>query len=233
MRDHSLIQEDLAELKLQFNSPITLRVLVSDFKDYIESLAITSIDEEGLKDYLYKLINAILESIDLGNIIKEVLRIESIIHSLQKEKYINFKVFENGDYGEVNKLLIDIYTKWNDIQLIKEQCSDHISLIKKAIMYLNSLSRAISIFIQDEGTHGIKFKKLADSKRFIEMIVVDVDSNIDVLKSQITDLSGWIDNSIASKINMFMRAESSLRLLSKYAGWDNNYDGKFTGSHVE
>jgi len=232
MRDHSSIQEDLAELRLQFNTPITLRVLVRDFKSYIESLDNASIDEEELKGYLYKLIDVILESIDLGGITKEVLRIESMIHNLQKEKYINFKLFESGDYTEVNKVLIDIYEKWNDIQLIKEQCSDHISLIKKAIMYLSSLSRAISVFVHDEIAHGVKFKKLADSKRFIDSIVVDIDSNIDVLKSQITDLSGWIDNSIASKINMFMRAESSLRLLSKYAGWDNNYDSKFTGSHV-
>jgi len=232
MRDHSSIQEDLAELKLQFNSPITLRVLVSDFKGYIESLDNVSIDEEELKGYLYKLIDVILESIDLGGITKEVLRIESMIHNLQKEKYINFKLFESGDYTEVNKVLIDIYEKWNDIQLIKEQCSDHISLIKKAIMYLSSLSRAISVFVQGENTHGVKFKKLADSKRFIDSIVVDIDSNIDVLKSLVADLSGWIDNSIASKINMFMRAESSLRLLSKYAEWENTYDGKFTGSHV-
>ena len=166
-------------------------------------------------------------TINLENITKDIVNIGSRIDFIRKDKPLKFKFTNNCSYKEANELLISIYDKWNEVQLTKEICSDRISLIKKAIMYLNSFKRVITNFVLDKNSHNILFKNQADAKRFIEFVLNDIDSHIDVLKSHITDLSAWIDNSISSKINMLMKAESSLRLVSKYAEWEKDYNGKF------
>lgn len=226
-RDRKNLQEDLAKLKLHFNSPLILSSLIVDFQRYyLDNFLSPSISfkEKDFKAFLFDRSNKLFNAIHLENISWETERIVKLIKDIQKEKYIKFDIFENGDYKEANKLLRDIYTKWNDVQLRQELCSDHIVLIKKAIMYLNSFKKVISAFISDNDSHPIKFKTGVDSKRFIEIVVVSIDSYIEVLKSQIIELSACMDNILSPKINMLMRADSSLRLLSKYAEWDKSYN---------
>lgn len=224
-RDNKSLQETLAELKLQFNSPITLQLIKNDFIDRRESLMQESWNNETtLKEYLMDVMDSFFKVIQLENIVTETSRIEGFIKEIRKEKYVKFDVFENGNWEEANKLLKDIYTKWNDVQLRKELCSDHMVLIKKAIMYLSSLKKVIFAFMQEDQLHMVKFHNLAESKRFIEAITVSIDSYVEVLKNQITELSAWIDNTLSAKVNLLMRTESSLRLLAKYAEWDKDYN---------
>lgn len=227
-RDRKKLQEDLAKLKIQFNSPIKLPTLICDFQKYFSDAFATvetkQFRDKDFKAYLFDRSDKYFEAIQLEKISWETGRIEDLIQDIRKDKYVKFDIFENGDYGEANKLLRDIYTKWNDVQLRQELCSDHVVLIKKAIMHLTSFKKVVSAFVSDNDAHPIRFKTVADSKRFIEIIVVSIDSHIDVLKSQIIELSAWMDNILSPKINMLMRADSSLRLLAKYAEWDKNYN---------
>ena len=232
-RDRKNLQETLAELKLQFNSPITLALIIKTFEDHVkESIGCNNsylnnhLGETELKNFLSGVVEDVFEVIQLENISGETLRIEGFIQEVRDKGYIKFNVFENGSYEEANLLLRDIYSKWNEIQLRKELCSDHIVLIKKAIIYLTSLKKVISAFIQEGDTHKVKFKNLADYRRFTEVAIVSIDSYIEVLKGQINELSAWIDNTLSAKVNMLMRADSSLRLLSKFAEWDKTYNGK-------
>lgn len=222
MRNRDNLRGDLASLKLQFNSPLILKTVIQDFKDYL----ITKFGDEpkicqdDLREYLLSLSDEFFKSLYLDNISSETNRLNGLIKDIRKEKYIKFDVFENGNYEEANKLLRDIYDKWNNVQLRLEVCNEHIILIKKALVYLNSFKKVIISFIQDNSAHGVNFNTVADSKRFTEIIVVSIDSYIEVLKSQTSEISSWIDMILSPKINMLMRGESSLRLLAKYSDWD-------------
>lgn len=233
MRNRENLQTTLAELKLQFNSPLTLQIMINDFDDYIKSNfggCEGVFNGDGLKAYFIGLTEKFFKNLCLEDISAETNRLESLMKNTRQEKYIKFGVFENGNFEEANKFLSSIYAKWNIVMLLKEECSDHITLIKKALVYLNSLKKIMTAFIQDSSIHKVKFSSVADSKRFIEVIVVSVDSYTEILKAQISEISAWIDNCLASKVNMLMKSESSLRLLSEYAGWD--YSSK-SGNGVE
>lgn len=232
-KDNETKQNGLAELRAEFNHPITVYIIKQGYIDYLDEIGKKMIEgtkvesnQIYLKDFLIDSTNKFFKAINLEGISKETLRIEGFIEEIRtNKKFIKFDVvFENGDYNDANRLLQDIYTKWNDVQLRKELCSDHTVLIKKAIMYLTSLKKIVSTFIQEEDNYSNIFKNQAELKRFIETVTVDIDSYIEVLKSQITELSAWIDHTLSPKINMLMRADSSLRLLSKYAEWDKNYN---------
>lgn len=233
MRNHENLQITLASLKLQFNSPLTLQIMINDFDDYIKSnfegceCVFTS---DNLTAYFLNLTEKFFKNLCLEDITTETNGLGALVKNIRQEKYIKFGVFENGNFEEANRFLSDIYAKWNIVMNIKEVCSDHITLIKKALVYLNSLKKIMAAFIQDSSIHQVKFNSVADSKRFTEVAVVSVDSYIEVLKAQISEISAWIDNCLASKVNMLMKSESSLRLLSEYAGWD--YSNK-SGNGVE
>lgn len=223
MRNRENLQVTLASLKLQFNSPLTLQTMINDFEEYTTSDLQkygSEIDVEDLTAYFIGLTEKFFKNLCLEDISAETNRLEALVKNIRQEKYIKFGVFENGNFEEANKFLSNIYSKWNIVMLLKEECSDHISLIKKALVYLNSLKKIMTAFIQKDSVHEVKFNSVADSKRFIEVMVVSIDSYIEILKAQISEISAWIDNCLASKVNMLMKSESSLRLLSEYAGWD-------------
>lgn len=223
MKDHSIRQEKLAELRLQFNFPLRVETLIKAYGDKLSNIDISVSIEDVLRNFLFEIIDKFLSCLHIDDILEETNSLSNSVRGLRKEKYVEFKIFENGNFEEANKLLIDLYAKWNSLQLNKEWCSDHIILVRKAITYLTSLKKVISVFIMDEKSHNFKFKNASESKRLVEYFVVDIESYIDLLKDQITELSAQIDL-ISSKINMLMRADSSLRLLSKYAEWDKDYN---------
>jgi hypothetical protein len=223
MKNSSFRQENLAELKLNFNSPITMQSFI---KSYGEESLDNFENKSRLRYFLGKHINNILDSIQLGKLCEITDKIGLQLDNIRDETYIKFDISDNGTYAEVNNMIKDIYNKWNEIQLRKEICNDHILLLKKYITYLKSFNDTMSLFIREgEDFHKIKFDKTSELRGFIEFYSSSIDSYINVLKNQLGEISSWVDNIISSKVNMLQKAESSLRLLAKYATWDGNCKG--------
>jgi hypothetical protein len=225
MKNSAFRQENLAELKLNFNSPILMQSFVKTFQEEVVFLEGEN-SKWGLTNFLNKYVEDILNSIQIEKLSEITNNLGKQLDVIRDENYIKFDISDNGDFQEANGFIRDIYSKWNDIQLRKEIYNDHILLLKKSITYLKSFKTTMSLFIQEgEYIHGVKFNKTLELKNFINFSTNSIDSYIDVLKNQLGEISSWIDNIISSKVNMLQKAESSLRLLAKYATWDGACKG--------
>lgn len=127
---------------------------------------------------------------------------------------------DEPDFATVQRTLGNIYTNLSTCQRQREQVQHYLTVIKNAENYLKTFCNALEQFFIDEDVAPDAYTHLSERKRAFEAVSVDLDAYASTLAQLRHDLTGLVDNVIAPRNQLLLRAESSLRLLAKFAEHD-------------
>lgn len=128
---------------------------------------------------------------------------------------------DEPDFKTVQHTLGNIYTNLSLCQRQREQIQHYLTVLKNAETYLKTFRNGLEQFVLDEDVAPAAYTHLSERKRAFDAIAVDLDAYATTLAQLRQDLTGAIDNVISPRNQLLLRAESSLRLLAKFAEQDS------------
>jgi hypothetical protein len=139
-----------------------------------------------------------------------------IILTIEKDivNYSKLCLKKDSSFQDIQNLIGSIYVLVENNQKYKEENYHYLRLVKHAISYVKSCKNAFTKFIFSQKDIDKK-----ENKEIIEYVMMDVESVLGVLNDLKSDLSSS-GEVISARYNLLMRAESSIRLLSKFQDMD-------------
>lgn len=128
---------------------------------------------------------------------------------------------QDPDFTTIQRTLSSIYQHLTRCQTQREQIQHYLTVVKSAENYVKAFMRAMEQFILDEDVAPIAYQHLSERKRAFESLSVDLESHLAAFVQLRADLSGVMDSVISPRNQLLLRAESSIRLLSKFAESDH------------
>jgi hypothetical protein len=220
-------KQSLLEVLSKCDSPFTYRQLNKEFLKFCEERTQESNDpspsavQGDFKRFLLDMQEKLFESLNIP-FVREIGR--GFISKAYDLPVLQFEDFcpksKDPEYDEVSNLIQKIYTEVSTTQSYREEAEHYQAVLKNVESYLKSFKTAMRAFVMDMTILPTAFVGVAERDRFFKNISADIEVYLELVQRMIKDIAKFIDSVLSVRYNLLMRADSAIRLLSKFLELD-------------
>lgn len=190
-------------------------ILLSHIEDEYNNFLVNENESKiVLKMFLKKITREFLKAIDLDFLHESTAE---LLHNITVgTSEITDGCMINSDDANTEQIRIvmnKIHEKISTLQVMRETCSDFFTVLEQAEDYLGSFKRVLSQFVLNKDLLMKEFAHDTDRNKILALVLVDIDSYIQVIKSDTKLVAAIMKDYISARSNNLMRADSAIRLI--------------------
>ena len=189
-------------------------ILLSHIEDEYEAFLVGEESSVVLKMFLRKVVKEFLSAIDLNFLHESTAELLQNITEGTAE-ITNGCMIDSDDANtdQIRIVMNHIHERINTLQIMRETCSDFFTVLEQAEDYLRSFKRVMTQFICNKDLLRKELVHDTDRNRILERTLIDVDSYIQILKSDSKLVAAIMKDYISARSSNLMRADSAVRLI--------------------
>jgi len=212
-----VVNDTLEQIQVKLNLPVLVSAIKAEF------LRLNSNEDRIILDeFISSTVQDFSTAINVQFLVEQSTAAIIDLRKTSNVRISDIKIpAEDLEFKTANDVEQKIFAQINILQTNKAISSKYLAILTRAKAYLTSLKKAITQFIKDLSICPSLFQHLSERERFVQNYVTDIDSIITVIQGNMTELSSIEEKVIKSNLNILLRSDSAIRMLSRYKEFDH------------